>query len=98
MPNDIRVGSDAENEACDYLVCTPVSNPLKFADNLVSVCCKCGAAVQYRPHAPIIPPKICLPCIMPDLLKDHEKGELGVLVSDKTIQEVVDHFRRKNSN
>lgn len=98
MPNDIRVGSDAETEACDYLVCTPVSNPLKFADNLVSVCCKCGAAVQYRPHGPTTPPKICLPCIMPELVDKAEKDELGVLVSAKTVQEVRDHFRKKNSH
>jgi hypothetical protein len=57
----IKVISDHEAEACDFVVCGPWG-PSPFEDNLKGICCKCGITVMYRWHAPRAPKRICLEC------------------------------------
>lgn len=60
----IKVVSNDEAEAADYVVCTPLADdPGAFADNLIGACCACGTAVIFRPHAPKRPPRICFDCL-----------------------------------
>lgn len=98
MPNELTIGTPEEGEDADYYVCIPVTDPLAFPDNLVDECCQCGQAIQHRPHYPITPRKICLACATPDMEKDAKKGELEIMISPKTAQEVADYYRKKNAN
>lgn len=64
----IKVVSDEEAEACDYVICMP-EGPSPFDDNLTGFCCKCGIKVMYRWHAPRKPPKICMKCLVDEQLQ-----------------------------
>jgi hypothetical protein len=59
---EVTVVSDADAEKVDYVVCMPWG-PSPFDDNLKGTCCKCGAAVMYRWHAPRKPKRICINCL-----------------------------------
>ena len=98
MPNKITVETQDEGEDSDYVVCALVTEPLYFADNMVSECCKCGQKVQFRPHAPKLPPRICMSCIKPDMEREAEIGELEVMITPKTAADLADYFRKKNAN
>lgn len=58
----IKVVSDEEADAADFLVCIPADAPSPFADNLKGYCSHCGVQVQYRWHAPRKPKPICVAC------------------------------------
>lgn len=60
----IPVVEPEEAEDSDFVVCVLASEPTPFIDNLTGVCVDCGQAVQFRPHAPKRPPKICLQCML----------------------------------
>lgn len=60
----IKVVSDDEAEACAYVVCVLATAQTPFDDNELGTCCKCQRAVQFRPHAPKKPPRICMECIV----------------------------------
>lgn len=96
MSNKIGIAATAEEaEDCQYVVCKELTDPLMFSDNMVGVCCRCGGGVQFRPHGPTIPPKICLPCILPEMEAEAKKGEMNVMITPKTAQEVREHLQRK---
>lgn len=59
---EVILGSEAECEAADYVVCMPWSTPAVFDDDCMALCCSCGHAVRHRPYAPKRPPKLCYPC------------------------------------
>lgn len=59
----LNIASDEECEQADAVVCAPVTVPLYFRDNIVGPCADCGDMLQWRPHAPKKPPKICMRCI-----------------------------------
>lgn len=59
----VQVASDEECEAADFVVCAAMTVPLYFADNLTGPCSDCGDLLQWRPHAPKKPPKICVRCV-----------------------------------
>jgi hypothetical protein len=59
----ITIVSDEEAEKSDYLVCIRADMPSPFKDNLTGFCCKCGAKVQFRWHAPRKPKRICFLCV-----------------------------------
>jgi hypothetical protein len=98
MPNEIMIETQEDGEACDCVVCILVTEPLAFPDNIVTECCECGQLVQHRPHAPKRPPKICLPCIEPKMVKEAARGELGVMITPKTAVEVAAYLAKKNAN
>ena len=64
----LHIGTDAECEACDYVVCGDPAWPSPFTDNVHTTCALCGHPVIHRPHVPKTPPKICLTCMV-DLAK-----------------------------
>lgn len=61
-PVPIWVVSNEEAEQADYVVCAPAEWETPFADNEAGVCGDCGRAIQFRPHVPKRPPKICVQC------------------------------------
>ena len=59
----INIASDEECEAADAVVCAPVTIPLYFRGNITGPCADCGDMLQWRPHAPKKPPRVCMRCI-----------------------------------
>lgn len=92
MTNKVTVG-DGEDASC--CVCIPVTDPLAFPDNLVGKCSMCGCSIQYRPHAPKKPPKVCLPCIVPELEKHGDAGELNIEINPRTMDDLSEYTKRK---
>jgi hypothetical protein len=61
---DCEVVDDATAEQADFVVCIPAAPWLRNVDNLTGPCHDCGKQLQWRPHAPKQPPKLCRPCAM----------------------------------
>ena len=98
MSNKLEVGTQEEGEDCDYVVCVRVTSPLAFPDNLMGICCKCGYAIQYRPHAPKAPAKICWECAIPEMNDSFEERDLKVMITPKTAAEVSNYLQKKREN
>src|SRR6266705_700247 len=98
MSNEVVISSVEEAEDCEYVVCLPISSPLKCPDNLISNCCKCDCLIQHRPNVPRRPPKICWPCVEPDLDREAEKNNLGIMITQKTADEVLEYIRKKTAH
>jgi hypothetical protein len=58
----IKVVSEVEAELADVVVCLPLPDPGYFPDNITGTCARCGIGIFYRPHVPILPPKVCINC------------------------------------
>ncbi len=54
--------SDERAELAEMVICVDVTRPLLLPDNKTGPCADCGTALQWRPHAPVNPPKVCLLC------------------------------------
>lgn len=89
---EIELGDDADAEACDAVVCARLTSPLIRPDNLIDLCAKCGEAIQYRPHVPKKPPKICIRCLGP------LPESTTINVTPTTVAEVAAYLRKKNAN
>lgn len=57
-----KIVEDAEAEKADAVVCAGLDGEPMFPDNLTGECADCHDPIQWRPHAPKAPPKICLRC------------------------------------
>jgi hypothetical protein len=60
---ECEIVTDIEAEGASVVVCIAVTRPLTFPDNQTGPCVDCGVLLQWRPHAPKRPPRICLPCV-----------------------------------
>lgn len=99
MINEITIAETPdEAEDCKYVVCKPLTVPLVFADNKIGACCKCGQAIQHRPHIPTAPETICWDCARPIMTADAAKGELEMMITPKTAVEVAEHLAKKRMN
>ena len=63
---------DPEMRNADFVVCLPADRPLMLPDNMVSVCCHCGRAVQHRPTVPREVRKLCVECGYDGMMKDQD--------------------------
>ncbi len=59
-----QVMSGQTAELCDMVICRRLTKPLLNRDNLTGPCADCGTQLQWRPHAPTHPPKLCRECAM----------------------------------
>lgn len=59
---ECKVVTDEVAESADIVVCTDATVPLYFSDNLTGPCADCGQILQWRPHAPKKPPRVCVTC------------------------------------
>ena len=98
MTNSIEIDEDDNGEHADMVICVRLTSPLKFPDNLIGICSKCGEAIQYRPHAPKMPPKICAECVGPLANKAAAGGKLHTIITPETAAEIAAHLRKKNAN
>jgi hypothetical protein len=60
----IEVISQEEAEKADFFVCITADSPSPFSDNERGICSGCGVPVQFRPHAPKKPPRLCVGCVV----------------------------------
>lgn len=92
VPFEVDRG-DGNAEHCDFLICRRfnVLEGLIFQDNRIGKCEKCGYAVQFRPHAPTKPKRICFECA-PNL---DSGGKM--MVTEKTAAEVFTYYASKGS-
>src|SRR5215831_615143 len=65
----VKVTSTAEAEEAAYLACIPADGDTYYADNLFGYCCRCGTKVQFRPHAPVKPKRLCTKCGLEETVK-----------------------------
>ena len=70
----VTVASQAQGERAALVVCIGLTVPLTFADNRTGPCADCGDTLQWRPHAPRKPPKLCMDCATIRILKDGRRG------------------------
>jgi hypothetical protein len=71
---DVEIASQQECEQASAVVCAVLTTPLYFPDNLTGPCADCGDMLQWRPHAPKAPPKLCMRCA---LCRVHAQGPVG---------------------
>jgi hypothetical protein len=93
--NEIEIG---DGEEAEFIVCSLLSDPLILSDNIISVCCKCGELIQHRPHIPKGLRTVCMPCMIPDMNKEAAKGDLQVVITPETAEDLRVYFRKKNAN
>lgn len=87
----MKVVTPADGELADIIVCHLVTDPLMMPDNLVAVCRMCPRLIQFRPHAPKRPPKVCDECATAEMAKHKE----NLLMVTETTAADVQAFRRK---
>jgi len=96
MTNSIELDEDGEH--ADVVACMRLTQPLLMPDNEIGLCSECGEAIQYRPHVPKLPRKMCLECIGPRASKAAERGELHSILTPEAAAEIAAHLRKKNAN
>lgn len=88
-----------EAEKADMVVCILAEPELRFPDNLVGHCTQCGRLVQFRPHAPKTPPKVCIECVMPKMQEELERGETVTnMITPTSAIEVLNYLAKKQAN
>jgi len=90
-------GDDAEH--VDVVVCRLISSPLAFPDNLVGHCSKCFRMVQFRPHAPKTPKRLCDECAGPVIAKAQKDGEdIKSVITEKTAADLRAFLRKRGQH
>lgn len=92
---EVEVG---DGEHADFVLCRLATDPLIMPDNLVSNCSKCFRLVQFRPHSPKTPPRICDECAAPEMAKRAKAGELEMIMTEKTAMDVAWLLAKKRSH
>lgn len=64
----VNVVSQEESEKAAVVVCIRKGSFTPFTDNEFGHCVNCATEVQFRPHAPKTPPRICIECL-PEVMK-----------------------------
>jgi hypothetical protein len=96
---NVAVATDpAAAENCEMLICRLVTDPLLFPDNKVGRCQKCLRPVQFRPHAPKKPPKMCDECARPIVEKLQAEGNLGAFITPNTALDIANYLAKKKMN
>lgn len=98
MANSVEIDDDGNAEHADVMVCMRLTQPLLMPDNAIGICAACSEAIQFRPHGPKRPRKLCWQCAMPDAAKAAAKGELHTIITPATAAELAAHLKKKGAN
>ena len=98
MTNRFEIDDDGNADHADIVVCARLTSPLMMPDNKIGFCAECGEAIQYRPHVPKSPRKMCMECVVPLATKLAAKGKLTSIITPTTVAELKAHLRKKNAN
>jgi hypothetical protein len=93
----LEVAKVGDGEDFDVVVCrlAPHGVPLLFPDNLVEPCSKCFRTVQFRPHAPKKPRRVCDECIRPEIEERRKTEDVKFMVTENTARDLALFFRTK---
>lgn len=91
----MKVVSNEEAEEADFVVCVRSDQATPFTDNLHSPCSECGVSVQYRPHAPKKPKRICMECAV-GLLEDEDLEDS--IITTETQQEAIKEIKKQREH
>lgn len=91
----LEVAKPGDGEDVDVVVCRLITDPLMFPDNLVAPCSKCFRLVQFRPHAPKKPQRICDECIRPELEERRKTDEVKFMITKNTAIDLALYFHKK---
>lgn len=80
----------------DYVVCALLKDGQEpyYEDNIIGECKDCGRRIQWRPHAPMGPPRICTGCFTKKLDENPDEKH-QFIVPNKVKQEVADYIKKK---
>lgn len=80
---------DGSAETCDLMVCVPftIERGFVFPDNRIGKCEGCGCAVQFRPHAPIKPKRVCYACV--EKFQGGGDDKVTAMITPKTAAELA---------
>jgi len=92
----VKVTSTAEAEEAAYLACIPADGDTYYADNLFGYCCRCGTKVQFRPHAPVKPKRLCTKCGLEETVKAAQDPDGFIGATEETVNDVREYFRRES--
>jgi hypothetical protein len=93
---DVVAGDEAEG--ADFVICRLVTSPLVFPDNLVGHCSKCFRMVQFRPHAPKTPKRICDECAGPVISAAMKDKGFRSFVTENTAADLAAFVRKKGQH
>lgn len=97
MTNTFKIIDDDEAEKAQFFVCMRVGGkPLLMADNLVGTCTECGEQIQFRPHGPTKPKKVCMECAMPIIEDQAAKGKFDAMATTKTLDDLKKYRNQTN--
>lgn len=89
------VARDEAARDVDVVVCRLITDPLVFPDNLVGHCSQCFRLVQFRPHAPREPKRVCDECARPMIEKQRKSGdEVRFSITEDTARDLADFVRK----
>ena len=97
-PEVFEVVTPGDAEDVDAVICRLITDPLLMPDNLTGTCSKCFRMIQFRPHAPSRPPKICDECILPEVRKSMAKGDFQAKITPKTAHDLMEYWVKKSMN
>lgn len=94
--DEVKVVDENFGEDASMVVCRLVSEPLLMKDNLLGTCTKCFRMVQFRPHAPKTPPKMCDKCASKQIAASREAGDtITHIVTDNTALDLAYYAKKK---
>lgn len=83
-------GPGDASEGANIVVCRLVTTPLLLPDNLVGPCSKCFRMLQFRPHVPKTPPRMCDECAEVEIEKQRAAGEeVSFMVTQNTLDDIA---------
>lgn len=97
--DEIEVVSDGEAaEQADVTICRLMTVPLLLPDNLVASCSECRRLIQFRPHAPKTPRRLCDECAGPIVAREMKDKDFRALITERTVADVAALLRRKGQH
>jgi len=91
QPECVEIAYD-NAEASDVVICRLITKPLIVADNLVGHCSKCFKMIQFRPHVPKLPRKLCDGCAFKEI---EGESDLKFYVTENTLNDLATVILRK---
>lgn len=82
-------------EHADVLVCRLITVPLLMPDNVTGLCSKCFRMVQFRPHAPKKPRRVCDECVRPEIEERRKADGVKFMITENTAIDIALFFRKK---
>lgn len=90
-----EIVDEREAAKATVMVCRLQTEPLYYPDNLVAPCSKCFRMVQFRPHSPKEPKKLCDECAAKDMAG---QKDVRFMITPATADDIVLHMIKKKMN